>query len=207
MKLKKVRGRNNVKMKKTIITSMLVTTLLGATLPTVQAAAAEIHGFNDITEVSKSNSEMNNIPSVVKAFDLYLTGGETSFVLDSKAAEIVTAHDYQIMLNAVENLNTALINKENGKNGDFTTFAAPSMTVYTKYLSNSQANTWAYNLGRVGRTTSLIGLLVSLGVPAGMLVGVAGLSAEGIAEQINYRNRGNGVIMYFRLNGISVRSR
>lgn len=194
-------------MKKFIISSMVVTTLLGVTLPTMQVAAAEIDEPTQVTEVSENIPEINDIPSVATAFDLYLTGGETSFVLDSKAAEMVTTHDYKIMTDAVEALNSALTDRENGKNSNFTTLAAPSMTVYTKYLSNSQAKTWSYNLSRVGTTTGVIGLLASFGVPAAALVGVAGFSAAGLADTIDYRNNGKGVIMYFRLNGIVVRSR
>lgn len=191
-------------MKKIIISSIVATTLFSIGAPTIQAAAAEKNESSQITQISP---EIDDLSSVATAFNLYLTRDDKSFNLDSRAAELVNSDDYQIMLNAVNELNVALKAQIEKDNSQFTTFAAPSMTIYTKYLSNQQAKDWSYNLSRAGTGTGLIGLLVALSVPAVALVGVAGLAAGGIADQIDYKNNGNGVILYFRLNGISVQSR
>ncbi|WP_413524383.1 hypothetical protein [Carnobacterium divergens] len=107
----------------------------------------------------------------------------------------MTENDYTVLKNTVYDLNNP------------NTVRSARANSFRLTLSNQQAKTLVYNLGKATGAASIIAGLGGVTAIISVAVAAAGITAGGLANQINYRNNGKGVTLDVSFTGIVVKSR
>jgi hypothetical protein len=190
-------------MNKKLVVSAIVLMSLGASLlPTAYSVSAATDPSSGIELQShpEEDTAIGNIESMnsyTDAVNQYLTVKQDVYVLDEKAQEIMTSNDYLLLKDIVESLN----------NPNAVSTRANSFRLT---LSNQQAKSLAYNLGKATGAAGIVAIIAGLGgvtAIVGAAVAAAGITAGGLANQISYRNNGKGVTLDVSFTGIVVKSR
>lgn len=185
--------------KKLLLSAIILTSLSSVILPTsftVSASTAVSEQSVKQTESSVGNIESMN--RYTDAVNQYLTTQDGVYKLNELAKDTMTPNDYALLKNIVEDLNNPLATRSNRANS------------FRLTLSNQEAKNLAYNLGKATGAAGIIAIIAGLGGITAILsvaVAVAGITAGGLANQINYRNNGKGVTLDVSLTGIVVKLR
>lgn len=185
--------------KKFLLSAIILTSLSSVILPT----SFKVSASTTVSEqsINQTDSSIGNIESMNRytdAVNQYLTTQDGVYTLNELAKDTMTPNDYALLKNIVEDLNNPIATRSSRAN------------TFRLTLSNQEAKNLAYNLGKATGTAGIIAIIAGLGGITAILsvaVAVAGITAGGLANQINYRNNGKGVTLDVSLTGIVVKSR
>lgn len=189
-------------MKKNLfISAIILTSLSSVILPasfTVSAATTTTTMEQSTYQEDSSVGNIESLNSYTDAVNQYLTVTDGVYTLNEKAKTIMTENDYTVLKNTVYDLNNP------------NTVRSARANSFRLTLSNQQAKTLVYNLGKATGAASIIAIIAGLGGVTAIIsvaVAAAGITAGGLANQINYRNNGKGVTLDVCFTGIVVKSR
>lgn len=192
-------------MNKKILTSTIVLMTLGVfVVPTTSTVYAATNPSSEIelqntTEEDASIGNIESINSYTDAANQYLTINDGVYILDKKAKDIMTSNDYLLLSDIVNSLNNP-----------YGIQAKARANTFRLTLSNKQAKSLVYNLGKTTGVAGIVAIIAGLGgvtAIVGAAVAAGGITAGGLANQINYRNNGKGVTLDVGFTGITVKSR
>ncbi len=185
--------------KKLLLSAIILTSLSSVILPTsFTVSASTTVSEQSINQTDSSIGDIESMNRYTDAVNQYLTTQDGVYTLNELAKDTMTPNDYALLKNIVEDLNNPIATRSSRANS------------FRLTLSNQEAKNLAYNLGKATGAAGIIAIIAGLGGITAILsvaVAVAGITAGGLANQINYRNNGKGVTLDVSLTGIVVKSR
>lgn len=180
---KKIESVGTLIMNKKILTSTIVLMTLGVfVVPTASTVYAETNPSSEIelqntTEEDASIGNIESINSYTDAANQYLTINDGVYNLDEKAKDIMTSNDYLLLRDIVNSLNNP-----------YGIQAKAKANTFRLTLSNKQAKSLVYNLGKTTGVAGIVAIIAGLGgvtAIAGAAVAAGGITAGGLANQLS----------------------